>query len=71
LLAVTFSPNAAYFLVAANSCVSTYSLSLLTEAVQLRIKRGTTVFRGRQLVKVIGCNDAERDTVKLNVKVRA
>lgn len=35
---------------------------------KLRIKKGTTVFRGRQLVKVIGCNNEERVPVSLGVK---
>lgn len=38
--------------------------------VQLRIKKGTSVIRGKQLVKVIGCNDENREPIKLGVQVR-
>eukprot|EP00292_Cryptomonas_paramecium_P013319 CAMPEP_0113697812 /NCGR_PEP_ID=MMETSP0038_2-20120614/22347_1 /TAXON_ID=2898 /ORGANISM="Cryptomonas paramecium" /LENGTH=224 /DNA_ID=CAMNT_0000620875 /DNA_START=155 /DNA_END=829 /DNA_ORIENTATION=+ /assembly_acc=CAM_ASM_000170 len=35
---------------------------------KLHIKKGTSVRRGRQLIKVIGCNDADRNAVALAVK---
>jgi len=35
---------------------------------KLRIKKGTSAFRGKQLVKVIGSNNIEREPVKLTVQ---
>lgn len=43
---------------------------LSTILAQLRIKKGTSVIRGKQLVKVIGCNDENREPIKLSVQVR-
>lgn len=35
---------------------------------KLHIKKGPTVLRGKQLVKIIGCNDENREPVKLSAK---
>lgn len=52
-----------------NSEVSYESCFEAGHMTKLRIKKGTSVIYGKQLVKVIGCNDAERNPVKLNVQV--
>lgn len=36
---------------------------------KLHIKKGTSVIHGKKLIKVIGCNDADRNPVALTVKV--
>jgi len=51
-----------------NSEVSYESCFEAGHMTKLRIKKGTSVIYGKQLVKVIGCNDAERNPVKLNVQ---
>merc|ERR1719199_1925924 len=35
---------------------------------KLHIKKGPTILRGKQMVKVIGCNDENREPVKLTAK---
>mmetsp|Transcript_15223 Transcript_15223/g.37136 ORF Transcript_15223/g.37136 Transcript_15223/m.37136 type:complete len:269 (-) Transcript_15223:358-1164(-) len=53
---------------AANSEVTYESCLEAGLMTKLRIKKGTSVIRGKQLVKVIGCNDENREPVKLNVQ---
>jgi large subunit ribosomal protein L15 len=52
----------------ANSEVSYESCLEAGHMTKLHIKKGTSVIRGKQLVKVIGCNDENREPVSLNVK---
>ncbi len=49
--------------------IGTTVTDVIYDMIQLKIKKGTSVARGKMLVKVIGCNDANREATKLNVQV--
>ena len=56
-----------------NKCADNSEVSYETcleagHMTKLKIKKGTSVMRGKQLVKVIGCNDENREPVKLTAK---
>jgi len=51
-----------------NSEVTYESCLAAGHMTKLHIKKGTSVLRGKQLVKVIGCNDENREPVKLSAK---
>merc|ERR1740127_262889 len=56
-----------------NKCADNSEVSYETcleagHMTKLKIKKGTSVMRGKQLVKVVGCNDENREPVKLTAK---